>query len=339
VRLKGSKVAEIVSEQGVPIQGPGDRSEERPELECALIATIDPWAGKPLILLARKPVPDWSELSARPHKDVARDHLEFGEHATGFVGRELARKAGFHASDFAKVEKLVVAAHRIFNEYDCVWVEFNPVIKTRDGFKVLKATIDVDERALFRHPDIESSVEPHPPPEGTEREKAARTMGVLYHDLDGDIGILPGGTGIGLAVVDLVRNVGGAPADLLDSGGDASPPHLKQMLDLLMDNPKVSVVLCCRYGGLSRCDDWARAIIPYIIDNRTAKPMVLRLAGNNEDEARRLFDEAVRQNPEAFYKVRIFYSNTAVDNVIREAVALAEALKKGEDPYAPEGVS
>jgi len=339
VRLKDSKVAELVAEHGVPIAVPGEAPGEKPESECALIVTVDPWAAKPVILLTRRAVSDWGALSERSHHDVVRDHFEPGEPVTGFVGRELARKAGFLASDFVQVERLVVAAHRLFTELDCLWVEFNPIIKTKDGFKVLRATIEVNDEALYRHPTIEDQVVPHPASPPSDREKTARAAGLIYYDLDGDIGILPGGMGIGLAIVDLVHQVGGAPANLLDSGGEQTAHHMKVMLDLLMDNPKVLVVLCCRFGGLSRCDDWARAVIPYIIGRRDIKPMVLRLGGNNEDDARRLFDEAARANPEAFYKVRIFYSSTAVDNVAREAVALAEAMKKGEDPHTGEGVS
>jgi len=110
VRLKDSKVAELVAEHGVPIAVPGEAPGEKPESECALIVTVDPWAAKPVILLTRRAVSDWGALSERSHHDVVRDHFEPGEPVTGFVGRELARKAGFLASDFVQVERLVVAA-------------------------------------------------------------------------------------------------------------------------------------------------------------------------------------------------------------------------------------
>jgi hypothetical protein len=106
------------------------------------------------------------------------------------------------------------------------------------------------------------------------------------------------------------------------------------MMDLMLDNPKVSVAFCCRYAGLTRADAWARQMVQYLLEKRTQKPVVLRVAGNDEEAARKLFEEAAAANPEAFKRVWTFFSTTPADNAAREAVALAEMLRKGEDPFA-----
>jgi hypothetical protein len=46
------------------------------------------------------------------------------------------------------------------------------------------------------------------------------------------------------------------PADVMDSGGESSAGRLKAMMDLMLDNPKVTVAFCCRYAGLTRSDAW-----------------------------------------------------------------------------------
>ena len=332
VRLKRDKVVELLSRHDI------DYIQESPGSEPAgeLMLTVDPASHKIMVLLSKRPVEDWGELSARSPREMSRDFLEPGEPAHGHVGRELARRAGFGGADHARLERLVLAAHGMFTETESIWVRLR-FIRTRDGFAVCSSEMEVDPDALFRHPDLQFSLEEPPERELTEREKKAKAGCIAYVDLDGDLGILPGGIGFGMAAVDIVHNIGGAAANVMDSGGEATPERLKAMMDLLLDNPTVTVAFCCRYAGLTRADGWARLMVQYLLEKRPVKPVVLRIAGNNEDEARRIFEEAAGQQPEAFKKIWTFYSNTPADNAAREAVALAEMIRKGEDPFANGG--
>jgi succinyl-CoA synthetase beta subunit len=297
------------------------------------MVAAEPASHKILVLLSRKAVDDWGEHSAQSPRDIAREFLEPGEHAHGHTARELARRAGFGGADQGRLQKLVLAAHRIFTEADCVWARLH-FARSRDGLAVTRADLEIDQSALFRHPELRPALEPPPERPLSEREKTARSLGIEYLDLDGDLGILPGGIGFGLAAVDIVTNTGGFPADVMDSGGESSAGRLKAMMDLMLDNPKVTVAFCCRYAGLTRSDPWARQMVQYLLEKRTSKPVVLRVAGNDEEAARKLFEDAAAASPDTFKRVWTFYSTTPADNAAREAVALAEMLRKGEDPFA-----
>jgi len=297
------------------------------------MVTADPASHKIMILLSRKAVEDWGKLAQNGSREVSREFLEPGEHAHGHTGRELARRAGFGGADQGRLEKLVLGAHSIFAETECIWAELR-FAREKDSLLVTKAALEIDESALFRHPELQSAVETPPERPLSQRERTARSLGIEYLDLDGDLGILPGGIGFGMAAVDIVTNTGGAAANVMDSGGEATPGRLKAMMDLLLDNPKVTVAFCCRYAGLTRADSWSRLMIQYLIEKKTPKPVVLRVAGNDEDLARKLFEDAAAADPEVFKRVWTFFSSTPADNAAREAVALAEMIRKGEDPFA-----
>ena len=311
---------------------PPEKLRERAEGEGTLMVTVDPATHKILFLLSRRDVKSWGELAANQPRELAREHLEAGEPADGFVGRELARRAGYPGPDQARVEKLVSAAYHLFTDVECIWVELG-FLKVREGLLAVRCGVELDGNAAFRHPELADALETDCPLPRTERERNARAAGVEFLELEGDIGLLPGGTGFGLAAVDLVRHLGGGPADLMDSGGEANPERIKSMMDLLLDDPKVTAVLGCRYAGLTRADGWAKLMVQYIVEKKPSKPIVLRVAGNAEEEARRLFEEAATQHPQEFAKVWVFASDTPVDNAAREAVSMVDALKKGEDPF------
>ena len=328
MRLGNEKTSEMLSRHDIPCT-----EDAAAEPAGSLIVAADPASHKILVLLSKKTVDEWGELCAQSPRDVAREFLEPGEHAHGHTARELARRAGFCGADQGRLQKLVLGAHRVFAQNDCVWVRLH-FARCREGIAVTRSDLEIDESALFRHPELKSALEPAPERERSEREKSARSLGIEYLDLDGDLGILPGGIGFGLAAVDIVTNTGGSPADVMDSGGESTYERLKAMMDLMLDNPKVSVAFCCRYAGLTRSDAWARQMVQYLLEKRTSKPVVLRVAGNEEEAARKLFEEAAAANPEAFKRVWTFFSTTPADNAAREAVALAEMLRKGEDPFA-----
>jgi len=335
LRLRESKAAELLGSRGAPFifGGQHDWSPGAPDGQCSLMVTADPATHKILLLLARRHVTDWGELAEVHPRDIAREYLEAGEPAEPFVGRELARRAGFAGADQSRVEKLVAAAHGLFCELDCIWVEMG-FLRTRDGFAVTRASVEMDEGAAFRHPELAGEFQPTTPLPRTGRERTARAASIEYVELDGNLGLLPGGAGFALAAVDLVRHVGGRPADVMDSGGEATPARIKAMMDLLLDDPRVLAVFGCRYAGLTRADGWARLMIQYIVDRKPSTPIVLRLAGNAEDDARKLFEEAASRHPQEFSRVVVFHSNTPVDNAAREAVAITDMLQKGEDPFA-----
>ena len=82
----------------------------------------------------------------------------------------------------------------------------------------LDAKLNFDDNALYRHPDI---VAMRDLDEEDPREVEATKYDLAYIALDGNIGCMVNGAGLAMATMDIIKLVGGAPANFLDVGGGA----------------------------------------------------------------------------------------------------------------------
>jgi succinyl-CoA synthetase beta subunit len=177
----------------------------------------------------------------------------------------------------------------VYTKYDCNIAEINPLMMTKEGTVIAAdAKIDIDDNALFKHSDLLSYQDPD---EIDPNELAAKEAGLTYIELDGDIGCVVNGAGLAMATMDAVKYGGGNPANFLDIGGSSNPNKVTAAMEILK-RKNVKGVLFNIFGGITRCDDVARGIIAAVegmggIDI----PLVIRLTGTNEEEARQLLTE------------------------------------------------
>ncbi|MCK4307140.1 succinate--CoA ligase subunit beta [candidate division WOR-3 bacterium] len=295
--------------------------------ELYLSAIIDRKLHKPLILASSEGGMEIEEVAKSNPDAIVKHYLEVGEYPEGWTGRWIARAIGIPSSLISKASSIINQMYKLFLDYECKLVEINPLAITKDGNLVaLDSKVDLDEDAMYRHPELKKLgiSARHEVGELTEREKIAKKAGVPYVDLDGDIGVFPGGAGFGIASIDLIKHFGGNPANFMDSGGAPTQERLRLMIDLLMKNPRVKVIFGARFGGISRCDDWARAICQYIIENKPEKPMIMRMAGNMEQEGRKIFEKYRHEEPELFKDIKIYKFDTPIEEVIKETIKIAK---------------
>jgi succinyl-CoA synthetase beta subunit len=267
------------------------------------------------------------EVARRSPEKIFSLSLQIDEPLFTFQCVEFAQRLGFSGKALTAIAAVIAAMMRIFYDYDAKLVEINPLAVLPDGtFCAADARMSVDEDALFRHKELEQmGVEDrHEEGEMTERERRARELGIPYLDLDGDIGMFPGGAGFGIAAIDLLTDLGGRPANFMDSGGGPSPERISQMLMLLEENPRVKAIFGARFGGVSRCDDFAKGVVLFLKTGKLTKPMVMRMTGNMWQEGVRIFEEERKQNPHLFDKVEIHGIETPIEEIARRAVELAQ---------------
>jgi succinyl-CoA synthetase beta subunit len=167
----------------------------------------------------------------------------------------------------------------------------------------------------------------HEEGELTPREVQARDWGIPYLDLDGDIGMFPGGAGFGIMGNDFIQYFGGKVANFMDSGGGPSPERIAKMLILLDENPQVKAIFGARFGGISRCDDFAKGVIMFLREHGLSKPMVMRMTGNMWQEGVRIFEEAKNESPELFEKIEFHGIEVPIEDIAKRAVELAEEAR------------
>ncbi len=191
---------------------------------------------------------------------------------------------------------------------DATMVEINPLVRTPDDdLRAIDAKMNLDDNALFRHPDL---AEMRDVEAEAASERKAREAGLSYIKLDGDVGCCVNGAGLAMATMDLVKYYGGDPANFLDIGGSSSPDKVVSALEIITDDPSVSSILFNIFGGITRCDDVANGIVEATNRLDLDVPITIRLTGTNEEEALEILrdhgfeamsdmDEAVQRAVEA----------------------------------------
>jgi succinyl-CoA synthetase beta subunit len=191
--------------------------------------------------------------------------------------------------DVKRARQLADAMQKLYKAFlaaDASLAEINPFIFTDQGVgKAIDAKINLDDNALFRHPGYAALRDLD---EENPSERMAREADLSFVKLDGNVGCLVNGAGLAMATMDLVQYYGGRPANFLDIGGSSNPDKVVNALRIILGDPNVEVILFNIFGGITRCDDVARGIIAATERMEIKVPIVVRLTGTNEAEAREL---------------------------------------------------
>ena len=183
---------------------------------------------------------------------------------------------------------ILLKLYRAYVEGDADLVEINPLILTPDGrVHALDAKVTLDGNAVFRHQDYARF-------DATqvrdERETAAHEKGLEYVGLEGSVGVIANGAGLAMSTVDVVNQVGGAPANFLDIGGGANADVMAGALEVINNDPEVASILINIFGGITRGEEVANGIVEALGRVDFEAPIVIRLDGTNADEGRQILE-------------------------------------------------
>jgi succinyl-CoA synthetase beta subunit len=322
MKIKGYQVERVLVDEKLDI-----------EKEFYLGVTLDRLNYKIVIIACSEGGVEIEEVARTDPEKIKRLSLDIDEPLYSFQAQGLAKELGIKSSDIRTVGNIIHYLWKLYKSYDAKLAEINPLVLTRDGkYLAADARMSLDDDALFRHPELkEMGIEKrHEEGEMTPREQKAREMGIPYLDLDGDIGMFPGGAGFGIMGNDFIQYYGGKPANFMDSGGGPTPERLAQMLTLLDENPQVKAIFGARFGGISRCDDFAKGVLIFLKEHGLSKPMVLRMTGNMWKQGLEIFDKAKKENPELFKNIEIHGIETPIEEIAERAVELAKGVESKE---------
>jgi malate-CoA ligase subunit beta len=88
----------------------------------------------------------------------------------------------------------------------------------------------------------------------------------------------------------MIKQAGGEPANFLDIGGGASPERVVRAFRTVLIDPKVSVIFVNIFAGINRCDWVAEGVVQAYRDVGLTLPVVVRLAGTNVEEGKRIIE-------------------------------------------------
>jgi succinyl-CoA synthetase beta subunit len=207
-----------------------------------------------------------------------------------FQIRDLANRIDIPKIYWHSFVSIGKALWQIFSENDATLVEINPLVITSEGgLMALDGKMVLDDNALFRHPELGQQQELDTE-ESSELE--AKKFGLSYIKLDGQIGCMVNGAGLAMATMDIIQMNNGKPANFLDIGGGASAEKVATAFKIILSDPSVQVVLINIFGGITRCDEVAKGIIEVMQETNIPVPIVVRLAGTNDNEGFKLLKDA-----------------------------------------------
>ncbi len=185
--------------------------------------------------------------------------------------------------------KIFQKLSNLFFEYDCSLAEINPLVIDHKGeLYAADAKINFDDNALYRHTDIQFLRDmKYEDPDEVE----AKQNDLSFVKMEGNVGCIVNGAGLAMATLDIIKLLGGEPANFLDVGGSSNPKKVLNALRIILQNKKVKSILINIFGGITRCDDIAMGILQARKELDIPVPLVVRLTGTNEKEAKKILAE------------------------------------------------
>ncbi len=259
--------------------------------ELYLSVAIDNSAGLPVVIASAAGGMDIEEVAAQTPEQIHQQHVDPTVGFQAFQGRALAFAIGLDGDLLRPATALMTALVRAFDESDGTLVEVNPLVVTKDGrLLAADAKFSVDDNAAFRHTDL---FEQRDTAQEDPREVQASEAGLgSYVKLDGNIGCLVNGAGLAMSTMDAIMLEGGMPANFLDIGTANDVDGVMAALRIIGADPDVAAVLVNIFGGLTRADDVATGVVQAKREGLVDQPMVVRLAGTNVDDARKILDDS-----------------------------------------------
>ncbi len=209
----------------------------------------------------------------------------------GFQTRKVAFNLGLSGAAFKNMTKFIAKLYKAFVSSDASLIEINPTVKTGDDRIIAVDTkLSLDGNALFRHPELE---ELRDESEEDPTEVEAKSIGLNYVKLDGNVGCMVNGAGLAMATMDIIKLSGGSPANFLDVGGTADAKRVESAFKIILRDPNVKAILINIFGGIVRCDRVAQGVVDAYKNMGTISvPIIVRLQGTNADIAKELIDNS-----------------------------------------------
>jgi malate-CoA ligase subunit beta len=289
--LLGKKLATIQT-------GPGGKLVSRLYIEEAtdiakeiyLAFVMDRGSERIVVVASAAGGMEIEEISAKQPDTIIRVVVDPAVGMQQFQAREVAYGLGVDPEIINKLVPTIMGCYRAFRDLDSTMVEINPLVITKDkNLVALDAKMSFDDNALFRRPHI---AELRDKSQEDPRETYASDRGLAYVGLDGDIGCVVNGAGLAMATLDMIKLAGGEPANFLDIGGGASPERVAKSFKAVLKDKKVKALLLNVFAGINRCDWVAKGVVDAVNELNIKMPVVVRLAGTNVEEGRRILNES-----------------------------------------------
>ncbi|SOV08390.1 probable beta-succinyl CoA synthetase precursor [Ustilago sp. UG-2017a] len=291
-------------------------AEARPPHHEYYVAVLNDRATQlPVMIASNQGGMSIEEVAAENPDAIITTPIDFEKGLSKKDALAIAKKLGFTSvKQEEQAAETFQKLYKLFDEKDATQVEINPLAESKDGEVLcMDAKLGFDENADFRQADVfklRDTTQEDPD------EVDAAKYGLNFIKLDGNIGCLVNGAGLAMATMDVLKLNGGNPANFLDVGGTASAASVKKAFELLLSSKEVKGIFVNIFGGIVSCKKIAEGIIQATQELDMSIPLVVRLQGTHEKEAKELIKKS---------NLKIF----AFDGLDEAAAKAVESAQKG----------
>lgn len=276
--IKGFPVESVLVEEKVALQE-----------ELYLGLTIDNRRGVAVLMFCASGGMDIEGVAVSHPELVYKLELPAGAELREYEARQLIRKAGFQGKTLVQLAQVATKLYHCFTQYDLVVAEINPLGLLADGQVVAAdCKMEVDDNSLFRHPEFGNEKDTLQDP----LEREAREIGVTYIKLDGDVGIIASGAGLGMNTMDLILVAGHRPANFLETGGGITRELMRRAVQLVAKHEQVRGIIVNLYGGVNPLVAAAEGVVDGVKTLPERLPVVVKALGNQQGEAHAVLTSA-----------------------------------------------
>lgn len=282
---KGKVVHKVLVAQDVYYPGPSNK------LEFYLSVLLDRKTGKNVVMYSPDGGVDIEDVAANNPERIFREEVDMVSGLLPFQRRRIAFNLKLTGLVAKEMMKFVENVYKAYLAVDATLFEINPVLKTTDDKIVaVDAKVNIDDNALFRHPDI-AAFRDLSEEDPSEIEAARNNLNFVK--LDGNVGCMVNGAGLAMATMDIIKLSGSEPANFLDVGGSANAKTVEAGLKIILSDLNVKAILINVFGGIVRCDRVANGVVEAYRNLGNIKvPVIVRLQGTNAIEGKAVIDDS-----------------------------------------------
>jgi len=276
---EGKQVNRLYIEQGIDIA-----------TELYLSVLLDRAISRNIVMASTEGGTEIEVVAEETPDKILKEEIDPAFGLLPFQARRIAYALGFEGDAFKNGVRFLGALTKAAVELDTDLVEINPLVVTTAGaVMALDGKMAFEANALYRHPEV---AEFRDVSEEDAAELAAKEFDLSFIKLDGDIGCMVNGAGLAMATMDIIKTVGGEPANFLDVGGGAEKEQIAAAFKIITQDPNVKGIFVNIFGGIMRCDIIAEGIIAAVEEVGLTVPLVVRLEGTNVELGKRMLDES-----------------------------------------------
>ncbi|KAL2879491.1 hypothetical protein SGCOL_005098 [Colletotrichum sp. CLE4] len=199
------------------------------------------------------------KIAAQHPDELHTFQFEFTEGITSGLADKVSRCLGASAKETEDLKDILGRLYKLFTTKDATLLEIKTLASSPEGGLICTdAKFSFDDAAAKRQTSLFAERDTdHEIPEEVEAEK----YGLVYVRMDGDIGNVVNGAGLAMATNDAIALHGGASANFLDAGGQATKETMVKAFEIILRDQRVKTILVNIYGGITRGDMIAESIL------------------------------------------------------------------------------